>query len=377
MTGPASARVLIAGGGIAALAAALALREHAPPGLELTLLAPGPELVLAPETVLEATGGPPAARFALAAMAADLDAAHVEDVLEAVDAERRMAGTRASGLIGYDALLVAVGALPGPTLTGALRFAGPSDVPPLRAALDGLRERSRVLFAASGGTGWTLPLYELALLAAARHPDASIAVVTPEVRPAAVFGAVASREVAHRLADAGVELRMGTLPEAFEDGRLWLAEGGSLPADLVVALPQTVGPALAGLPFDAHGFLPVDRHGAVPRVERVWAAGDATARPLKHGGLAAQQAEVAARSIAAALGAPVELIAYEPALRGLLLTGGTPRFLRRAPLSVVPSAASERPLWSAPGKVAEDRVARYLAAHEHFRVAPRVDRGLV
>ena len=46
-----SARVLIAGGGIGALAGALALREYAPPGLELTLLAPGPELVLAPETV--------------------------------------------------------------------------------------------------------------------------------------------------------------------------------------------------------------------------------------------------------------------------------------------------------------------------------------
>jgi len=35
----------------------------------------------------------------------------------------------------------------------------------------------------------------------------------------------------------------------------------------------------------------------------------------------------------------------------------------------VPSAASAQPLWSAPGKVADGRVARYLAAHEGFRVA--------
>ena len=35
----------------------------------------------------------------------------------------------------------------------------------------------------------------------------------------------------------------------------------------------------------------------------------------------------------------------------------------------VASAASARPLWSAPGKVADARVARYLAAHERFRVA--------
>jgi sulfide:quinone oxidoreductase len=362
-------RVLIAGGGIGALAAALALRELAPGEHELTLLAPAPELVLAPETVLEATGGPPAARYELAAIAEDLGAELVADGLEAVGTSRRVAGTRASGLIAYDALLVAVGARPGPVLPGALRFAGGRDAAALREALGSLTGSPRVLFAAGAGVGWTLPLYELALLAAARHPDASIAVVTPEPRPAAVFGAVASREVARRLAMARIELRTGVAPEAFEDGRLWLAEGGSLPADLVVALPQPTGPAIPGLPSDAHGFLPVDRFGRVPGADGVWAAGDATARPLKQGGLAAQQAEVAARSIAAALGAPVVPVGYEPSLCGVLLTGGTPRFLRRAPLSTVPSAASERPMWSAPGKVADARVAGYLAAHERFRVA--------
>jgi len=362
-----SARVLIAGGGIGALAAALALRELAPPELELTLLSPGPELVLAPESVLEATGGPPAARYELAAIAEDLGATLVPDVLEAVDAERNRAGTRESGLLGFDALLVAVGARPGPVPPGALRFAGARDAAALRVALGSLGETPRVLFTTGAGVGWTLPLYELALLAAARHPGASIAVVTPEPRPAAVFGPVASREVAHRLAEAGVELRAGHVPEAFEDGRLWLAEGGSLPADLVVALPQPAGPAIAGLPSDPHGFLPVDRFGRVLGAAGVWAAGDATARPLKQGGLAAQQAEVAARSIAAALGAPVEPVGYEPSLRGVLLTGDAPRFLRHTAVSTVPSAASERPLWSAPGKVADARVAHYLANHESFR----------
>ena len=364
-----SARVLIAGGGIGALAAALALREQAPPDLKLTLLAPGPELVLAPETVLEATGGPPASRYGLAEIAADVGAELVADVLQDVDADRRVAGTRESGLLGFDALLVAVGARPGTALPGALRFAGARDAGALRAALEGLGERPRVLFTTGAGVGWTLPLYELALLAAARHPDASIAVVTPEPRPAAVFGLHASREVARRMADAGVELRAGTLPEAFDDVRLWLAEGGSLPADLVVALPQPAGPQITGLPADGHGFLPVDRYGRVLGAPAVWAAGDVTARPLKQGGLAAQQAEVAARSIAAALGAPVTPTPYEPALRGVLLSGGSPRFLRRSPGSAVPSAASERPLWSAPGKIADARVARYLAEHEAFRVA--------
>jgi sulfide:quinone oxidoreductase len=363
-----TARVLIAGGGIGALAGALALREYAPPGYELNLLAPDAELVLAPETVLEATGGPPAARYALAAIADDLGAELMADALAAVDTERRRAGTREHGLLDYDALLLAIGARSGPVLPGALRFSGRHDAGALRAALDALGPRPRVLFATGAGVGWTLPLYELALLTAARHPDASVGIATPEPRPAAIFGAVASRDVAHRLADAGIDVHAGVLPESVEAGALWLAEGGPLPADLVVALPQPAGPAIAGLPSDAHGFVPVDRYGRVRDTAGVWAAGDATARPLKQGGLAAQQADVAARSIAAALGGHVAPVAYEPALRGVLLTGEAPRFLRRSSLSSVPSAASDRPLWSAPGKVADGRVARYLAAHEGFRV---------
>lgn len=363
-----TARVLIAGGGIGSLAGALALREYAPPGVELTLLAPGPDLVLAPESVHEAAGGPPAARYALAAIAEDLGAELVPDVLEAVEPARRRAGTRGSGLLGYDALLLAIGARPGDALPGALRFAGPRDAAALRATLDAQPAGARVLFATGTGVGWTLPLYELALLTAARRPDLAVGVATPEPRPAAVFGAVASREVAHRLALSRIALHAGVLPESAGDGALWLAEGGSLEADLVIALPQPAGPAIPGLPADAHGFLPVDRYGHVDGAPGVWAAGDATARPVKQGGLAAQQAVVAARSIAAELGGDVTPVPYEPALRGVLLTGGEPRFLRRSSLSSVPSAASARPLWSAPGKVADARVARYLAAHERFRV---------
>ena len=287
MTRAPRARVLIAGGGIGALAGALALREYAPSGVGLTLLAPGPDLVLVPETVLEATGGPPAGRYSLGAIAADLAADLVPDVLEAVDTEQQHAGTRESGLLGYDALLIAVGARPGPGVPGALRFAGARDAAALRAALESLGPRPRVLFTTGAGVGWTLPLYELALLTAARHPEASVAVATPEPRPAAVFGAAAGREVTRRLMEAGIDLRAGVLPESAEDGALWLAEGGSIKADLVVALPQPAGPGIAGLPADAHGFLPVDRYGHVKGADRVWAAGDATARPLKQGGLAA------------------------------------------------------------------------------------------
>ena len=93
-----------------------------------------------------------------------------------------------------------------------------------------------------------------------------------------------------------------------------------------------------------------------------------TARPLKQGGLAAQQAEAAARSIAAWAGADVEPQPYEPVLRGLLLTGAAPRFLRHAATSTVPSTSSERPLWSLDAKIAGVRLEPYLHARPELRL---------
>ena len=96
----------------------------------------------------------------------------------------------------------------------------------------------------------------------------------------------------------------------------------------MIALPRLVGPATPGLPHGANGFIPVDAHGRVPGVADVFAAGDATTFPLKQGGLATQQADAAAEAIAADLGAAVTPAPFRPVLRGLLLTGGAPLYLR-------------------------------------------------
>jgi sulfide:quinone oxidoreductase len=103
----------------------------------------------------------------------------------------------------------------------------------------------------------------------------------------------------------------------------------------------------------------------------VFAAGDATTFPLKQGGLATQQADAAAETIAAELGVAVEPTPFRPVLRGLLLTGGAPLYLRSA-LSAggdpeersarrirrkPASEVSQRALWWPPSKIA----GRYLA----------------
>jgi sulfide:quinone oxidoreductase len=116
----------------------------------------------------------------------------------------------------------------------------------------------------------------------------------------------------------------------------------------------------------------------VPGAADVWAAGDATTFPLKQGGLATQQADAVAEALAAELGATVRPQPFRPVLRGLLLTGGAPLYLRsRLSLTGEPVAAatrftsrrlraavSGRALWWPPGKIAGRYLAPLLAGED-------------
>jgi len=165
-----------------------------------------------------------------------------------------------------------------------------------------------------------------------------------------------------RLTAAGVHLRAGTFAQEYDDGRLWLELEGPLDVDLAVALPLLEGPAVGGLPVSEGGFIPVDPYGRVRGIERVWAVGDMTTRPIKHGGLATQQADVAAADIAARFaGSSTPVHPYRPQLRGLLLTGADPVFLERRPGAPSRSEASSQFLWWPAHKVAGRHLAPYLA----------------
>jgi sulfide:quinone oxidoreductase len=160
---------------------------------------------------------------------------------------------------------------------------------------------------------------------------------------------------------------------------LLLAGGAEVFADRVITLPVLEGPRLSGLPHDQHGFIPVDKFGRVSDAEYVFAAGDVTAFPLKQGGLAAQQADAVAGAIAALAGAAVTPEPFRPVLRGLLLTGGAPLYLRAEPQRLAreatvaieapwahrpsrdASAAAGQALWWPPAKIAGRYLAPYLA----------------
>jgi sulfide:quinone oxidoreductase len=369
----AAKHLLVAGGGPAALEGALAVQRLAGERVRITLLADRDTFDYRPLAVTEPFGLGAPQSFSLAALAADRAFALVRGTLMAVEAAAHRVRLDDGGALGYDALLLAVGARGEDAVPGAITFGGPGEVDRLRNALAGLYagEPLRVAFVAPAETAWTLPLYELALLTA-RWADAhELALepwlVTHEHRALGMFGPEASRAVAELLEQAGVRLWTDAFAEAVEDGRLWLSIEGGLPIDLAVALPRPAGCAVAGLPTDDRGFVAVDALGRVKGLTDVYAAGDMTTRPLKQGGLATQQADAAASAIAAWSGAPVMPEPYRPVLRGMLLTGERPRYLRRAAGA---SLATDDAPWWPPHKIAGRELAPYLAAHPELLVLP-------
>lgn len=370
--GPFPLRVLIAGGGVAGLEAMLALRALAEERVALELLAPDDRFEYRPLAVAEPFGAGQVQRFELAPIAAAAGARLHQGALASVDPDRHAVRvTRGQPILLYDVLLVAAGARPREALPGALTFRGAQDADAVRALLDDCRQgRTRtVAFAVPGGVTWPLPVYELALLTGAHlareGTGTELTLVTPEREPLEVFGPEVAAAVRELLDERGIRLLTETYPAGVEGASLRTVPGGMLAADRVVTLPQLKGPQLAGLPQTQDGFLRTDPFGRVEGVADVFAAGDATGFPIKQGGIAAQQADAAARTIAAQAGAAVEPEPFRPVLRSVLLTGAVPRYLVakvNGGHGRVSEAAAE-PLWWPPAKIVGHYLAPFLAAH--------------
>lgn len=369
---PAS-NVVIAGGGVAALEAALALRHYAGAELELTLLAPAKEFVYRPMTVREPFAYGPAQRYFLNPIAADVNAELIEDSFAWVDAARQTAHTQGGRELHYDALLLALGAMAHGRYGHALTI----DDRRLDELLHGLIQDVEAHYVRSLAfiipprMAWPLPVYELALMTAGRAYDMNlelpVTVITPEDAPLAIFGQEASATVSGLLGEAGVTTIGSSYAEVPEQGHVVLSPGDRrMSFDRVVALPELFGPKVRGLPAAEHGFIPVDVHGRVRGVDHVYAAGDATNFPVKHGGVASQQADAAAEAIAAAAGAPLEPQPFNPVIHGMLLTGGRPKYLTAHITGGhgFSSTISDTPTWSPATKIAARFLAPYLEAHE-------------
>jgi sulfide:quinone oxidoreductase len=375
-------RVLIAGAGVAGLEAALALHAWADELVTVELIAPEQDFAYKPLAVAEPFGLGDTRRFPLRPLVEAAGSSLRAGSVVAVDPELMLVSLDDGETLPYDALLLALGGRPVEALPGALTFRGPADQRALAMLLDRATagEVRRIAFALPSGAGWPLPLYELALLTRtylSNHGTrgVDVTIVTPEERPLAIFGPGASDAVAEllRLRDVGFE--PSSAPVAWSEGRISVLPSRMIEADAVVALPQLQGPALEGVPHDEHGFVPVDDFCAVRGIVDVYAAGDLTRFPLKQGGIAAQQADVAAAAIAADAGAAIRPTPFTPVLRGLLITGSVPRFLR-AEATGGGSTADMEPLWWPPAKIVGRYLAPFLARHLDVPHEPPIEGAL-
>ncbi|MEA2410329.1 MAG: sulfide:quinone oxidoreductase [Thermoleophilaceae bacterium] len=361
-------RVVIAGAGVAGLEALLALHALAGDLVEVTLLAPEAKFTNRPMSVNQPFKPKRVRGLDLATVAAELGARWHRGTLDRVDHARHLAVSGAGEELAYDQLVLALGARPDVRWDG-MSYCNGHNGEAMRLVLQQLLEGriSKVAYLKPPGPSWPLPLYDLALKTAA-HCAAhgvervDLTMVTPEEEPLAIFGHNASDAVRRLLEASGVTIHSSSYGVLNDAGQLEISPGGrSLDVHRVVTEPRLSGPIVSGVPFDSDRFIPTDAHGRVPGLDGVFAAGDATAFPVKHGGLAAEQADAVAETIAAAAGADVDPQPFHPVLRGLLLTGGAPRYLR-ADISGTAgddSTISTYPLWSPPNKIA----ARYLAPY--------------
>jgi sulfide:quinone oxidoreductase len=332
-------------------------------------VAPGEDFVYRPMSVAEPFAKGKSDRFPLGHLVELAGGKLTAGTLASVDLDARRGKTEEGIQLDWDVLLLAPGAQAREALPGALTFKGPESVDALAelvadAAAGCIRS---VAFALPTLAAWPLPLYELALMTQIRVADAGareveLTLVTPESAPLRVFGTRPSDAMRELLIKRGINLRLRANPVSYRTGVLDLIPGPALEVDRVVSLPVLQGKLIPGLEQDARGFVRTDLYGRVDGRDDLYAAGDITTFPIKQGGIAAQQADAAAASIAALAGAPVEPTPFKPILRGLLLTGLTPRYLRSDLLADETEIDAE-PLWWPPAKIVGRYLAPFLADH--------------
>jgi sulfide:quinone oxidoreductase len=372
-------RVLIVGGGVAALETALALHQLAPERTRTTVIAPNEDFVYRPMTVLEPFAYPAARRYPLAPIIREAGGELLSDELAWVEHDKHTVHTKSGQKLEYDALVLALGARAVPRYEHAITI----DDRELDETLHGLIQDieggyiDSVAFLAPGRMAWPLPLYELALMTAGRAYDMNIelatTIITPEESPLAIFGTTASSAIAELLERARIKTINSAYAEVPNSQEVVINPGDRhLDVKRVIALPELYGPSVRGIPSGEHGFIAVDQYGRVRDLAGLYAAGDAVDFPVKHGGIGAQQADAVAQSIAALTDASITPEPFDPVIHGVLLTGEKPLYLSAHITGGhgFSSEIAETPTWSPPSKIAARFLAPYLEQQDRESASP-------
>lgn len=269
-----------------------------------------------------------------------------------------------SGALGYDYLVVALGASldPGRMPGLAEHTFHPYDLPSaerLRDALAAFRGGKVVVAIASMPYKCPAAPYETAMLIdgylreRGLRQSSQIEMYTPEPLPLPVAGPFVGHSVAAELASRGIGFHPRATLEAVQPGALQFT-GESAPFDLAVVIPPHRPPeviANSGL-AGPNGWIPVDRSTLRTRASNVYAIGDNTAIPLENGLLlpkagvfAHGEAEVVAENITRRIRGDLRETAFDGHGTCFLETGGGKSGLARGDFfaSPVPKVAMHRP----------------------------------
>jgi sulfide:quinone oxidoreductase len=316
--------------------------------------------------VYETLGHAAAPRYPLAAVTRALDAGRRRDIIAAVDRPRREVHLRSGAVVPYDVLVMAIGAIPFPAFDHGVLFDPPRNAEAIEAMVRDVDSGSvrSIAVVVPPGSRWPFPAYELALLLAARAPRRlAVTLLTPEPEPLAVFGPPAAAMVRAEFGAAGIDLVCGVSMRVPSARIVETGLGRRLHVDRVIHLPGLTGPRIAGLPYDADGFIRVGADLHVEDDPDVFALGDGIAGPYKHGGLAALQADAIAQEIAVRAGAGLVPEPYRPVLYAVLRTPHGPRYLRADPPGGGGAfEVSDECLWWPPAKVFSRWLMPWLAA---------------
>ncbi len=160
--------------------------------------------------------------------------------------------------------------------------------------------------------------------------EIELSLITPEPEPLEIFGKPASSGIRRLLDNSGVTLYTSRYGAPSRPGWLDVSPGErGMPVDRGRHHPPPGRRSAAWHPLRPRRVHQHRQPRRLPRLDDVFAAGDATTFPIKQGGLAAQQADAVAEAIAASVGADIDPQPFRPVLRGVLLRQVTPLPARR------------------------------------------------
>jgi sulfide:quinone oxidoreductase len=389
----------IVGAGTAGLEALLAARQRFGARVELRLIAPDREFQYRAIRPGQTFRPVPERSLQIADVTAEAGADWVTDRVAAVHGADRQLLTRDGELVDFDYLLLTAGVISHRTLHHGEVWQRGNDPRFLDRIIDDALagEIRSIAIVIPRGARWPVPAYELALVLAWRAAGArtEINLITSEERPLATLGTEASNLVLHELRDAGIHLQTGVevvdeprdssphtspalvlvperpdqLPDALtgrptDPARIRIGAGVEVEFDRLISLPAATGPAIAGVPTDACGFIAVDETFKVRDSHRIWAAGGCIAAALEHSALAAEQADAAITEIAAAIAGPhgpgSAAPSRVPELTGILLSGQRDQWLTQNPPDT--PEPSTRCLWWPPGRAVGHLLAQRICA---------------